>query len=212
MGAHLQRPYSAVTNTASNLFNPLYDIQMLGKVPAQEERRQIQANFKRLSTLVQSSTLNVVNLTPGLGFIIVGNGSTFVTIPPGAPGTVLTVDPDSPVDLSFKDPNVIFQTDQIRRLLELTNLELEAILGLLRDQPAPFTPFSETPVGTIDGTNATFYLTHAPVGFFQLFLNGALQNPLGNDFTLTGNTIVYTSAPLVNSVHAAFYFLQANPS
>ncbi len=50
----------------------------------------------------------------------------------------------------------------------------------------------ETPSGTYDGTNDTFILAHTPLSDSEcLFLNGQLQEPgAGNDYTITGDTIV----------------------
>lgn len=63
--------------------------------------------------------------------------------------------------------------------------------------------------GAIDGSNATFTLSHAPSpsSSLQLFLNGTLQRQ-GVDYTLSGATITYTTAPsvyLASAPHIAFY-------
>lgn len=52
---------------------------------------------------------------------------------------------------------------------------------------------SETPAGTIDGTNVTFTLANAPVaGTLKLYKNGMRQNAgAGNDYTLATNTITF---------------------
>ncbi len=51
---------------------------------------------------------------------------------------------------------------------------------------------SETPLGTVDGANATFTLGAAPnpAASLKLFRNGLLQKQ-GLDYTLTGNTITF---------------------
>lgn len=56
----------------------------------------------------------------------------------------------------------------------------------------------ETPAGTVDGTNTTFTLANTPLtGTEEVFLNGMLQEPgVGNDYTISGGTITYLSAPL----------------
>lgn len=68
---------------------------------------------------------------------------------------------------------------------------------------------NETPAGTIDGTNATFTLAHTPIvspsSSLLLFLNGVLQKASVNDYTLTGASIVFATAPVVNSIILAFY-------
>jgi len=56
---------------------------------------------------------------------------------------------------------------------------------------------SETPLGTVDGANATFTLGAAPnpAGSLKLFRNGLLQKQ-GLDYTLTGNTITFLGAAI----------------
>jgi hypothetical protein len=58
----------------------------------------------------------------------------------------------------------------------------------------------ETPSGAVDGVNATFVLAHGPVfGSEHVFMNGLLQEPgVGNDYVISGDTIVMNSAPNVN--------------
>lgn len=68
---------------------------------------------------------------------------------------------------------------------------------------------AEVPSGSINSSNVTFTLAHAPNpgASLRLYLNGVLQKP-GTDYTLSGNTITYTVAP-VNTAgtdwHLAFY-------
>ena len=65
---------------------------------------------------------------------------------------------------------------------------------------------NETPSGTIDGTNATFAIVSTPIGGFQLFLNGQLQDPgVGNDYTITGTAITMLPAPATGSKLRVFY-------
>jgi hypothetical protein len=56
----------------------------------------------------------------------------------------------------------------------------------------------ETPTGTINGSNATFTLANTPVaGTDEVFLNGILQEAgAGNDYVLTGTSLVFNTAPL----------------
>ena len=55
----------------------------------------------------------------------------------------------------------------------------------------------EIPSGSVNGTNAVFTLANTPVsGTEQVFLNGMLQNAgAGNDYTISGSTITFASAP-----------------
>lgn len=65
----------------------------------------------------------------------------------------------------------------------------------------------EVPVGRMDGTNTSFTLSHAPgPNALSLFLDGVLQQQ-GVNYTLTGNTIVYTVAPNSADWHVAVYGL-----
>ena len=66
---------------------------------------------------------------------------------------------------------------------------------------------SETPSGTIDGSNKEFTLASTPdaAGSLQLFLNGALQAPAGEDFTLSTATTTFVNAPPNGSVLLAWY-------
>lgn len=65
----------------------------------------------------------------------------------------------------------------------------------------------EVPSGTVDGSNATFTLTSTPVsGTLQLYRDGQLMKGGGADYTLTTNSIVFTTAPVTGSVLLAFYY------
>lgn len=69
---------------------------------------------------------------------------------------------------------------------------------------------SETPSGTIDGSNTTFTLANTPVsGTVIVFLNGLRQKSgAGNDYTISGSTITYLSAPLSGDVLTVSYISQ----
>ena len=55
----------------------------------------------------------------------------------------------------------------------------------------------ETPSGTVNGVNDTFTLANSPAsGKEEVFLNGLLQDPAGEDYTITTNSIVFVSPPL----------------
>lgn len=66
---------------------------------------------------------------------------------------------------------------------------------------------NETPSGTINGSNVTFTLAHtpSPAGSLQLYLNGALQQAGGGDYTLATATITFVTAPLTGSILIAWY-------
>lgn len=56
----------------------------------------------------------------------------------------------------------------------------------------------EVPSGSINGSNVTFTLANTPTaGSEEVYLNGVLQESgAGNDYTISGATITYLSAPL----------------
>jgi hypothetical protein len=64
---------------------------------------------------------------------------------------------------------------------------------------------TETPTGTMNGTNVTFTLSNAPIsGSLTLFLNGIEQVPT-TDFTISGTTITYTVPPRSADLMVARY-------
>lgn len=56
----------------------------------------------------------------------------------------------------------------------------------------------ETPTGLVNGANTTYTLANSPIaGTEQVYLNGLLQEPgAGNDYTISGTTITYLTAPI----------------
>lgn len=62
------------------------------------------------------------------------------------------------------------------------------------------------PVGVKNGVNKVFTLPTVPnpKGSLMLFLDGLLQTQ-GTDYTLSGTTITYTTAPMVADTHIAWY-------
>jgi hypothetical protein len=64
----------------------------------------------------------------------------------------------------------------------------------------------ETPGGTVNGSNVTFTLAHAPspATSLKLFDNGVLQIQ-GADYTLSGLTITFTNAPTTGDELVAYY-------
>lgn len=55
----------------------------------------------------------------------------------------------------------------------------------------------ETPSGTINGSNTAFTLANTPIaGTEHVYLNGLLQEPAGEDYTISGTSITYTVAPV----------------
>jgi hypothetical protein len=71
-----------------------------------------------------------------------------------------------------------------------------AVAGTDYMAPADFV-VRETPTGLVNSSNTTYTLANTPlVGTEQVFLNGLLQEPgAGNDYTISGATITYLTAP-----------------
>lgn len=66
---------------------------------------------------------------------------------------------------------------------------------------------SETPSGTINGSNTVFTLanTPSPVASLHLYLNGLRQRAGGQDYTLSGLTITFVTAPSTGDILLADY-------
>ena len=69
-----------------------------------------------------------------------------------------------------------------------------------------YTTYAEVPSGTVNGSNVTFTLTHAPnpAITLQVCLDGRVQT-YGTDYTLSGSTITFVAAPATSSLPYAFY-------
>jgi hypothetical protein len=61
---------------------------------------------------------------------------------------------------------------------------------------------NETPSGTINGSNVAFTLAGTPVsGTEAVYQNGVRLRPgAGNDYTISGGTITFVTAPLSGDV------------
>ena len=68
------------------------------------------------------------------------------------------------------------------------------------------TPVREVPAGTLNGSNMNFTLsfTPNPTASLTLWKNGVEQDPT-RWYTLSGNTITFTVAPLATDKHVAQY-------
>jgi len=65
----------------------------------------------------------------------------------------------------------------------------------------------ETPTGAVNGVNTTYTLANTPIaGQESVFLNGILQEPgAGNDYTISGLTITYLTAPVTGDIIRVSY-------
>lgn len=65
--------------------------------------------------------------------------------------------------------------------------------------------FNETPSGAVDGSNTVFTVV-GPANNVIVTLNGLVQRPgVGNDYTITGNTITFEDAPVSGDVILVTY-------
>lgn len=65
---------------------------------------------------------------------------------------------------------------------------------------------AEVPSGTINGSNPTFTIANTPVsGSLQLSQNGIILTGGGVDYTLSGTTVTFVTAPLGGDQLLAFY-------
>ena len=63
----------------------------------------------------------------------------------------------------------------------------------------------ETPSGTINGSNTSFTLAFTPIaGTETIFLNGLQQN-VTEDYTISGSTITYLTAPVAGDILRVSY-------
>lgn len=82
--------------------------------------------------------------------------------------------------------------------LVFTNLQITALTS------GSFS-IRETPSGVINGSNTAFTLAFTPiVGTETIFLNGLQQN-LTEDYTISGSTITYVTAPIAGDILRVTY-------
>lgn len=64
----------------------------------------------------------------------------------------------------------------------------------------------EVPAGLVNGTNVTFVLSKTPLETesIEVFLNGLRQDP-GDDYSVTGSTITFVTAPAVGQTLRVSY-------
>lgn len=73
---------------------------------------------------------------------------------------------------------------------------------------APTLVFNEIPTGLVNDTNTDFELAHTPTtGTLRVFWNGMyLVAGGGNDYTLSGTTITFNTAPEAGVVHVDYQY------
>jgi len=61
-------------------------------------------------------------------------------------------------------------------------------------------------IGTVNGSNTVFTTSIQPGTVIQIYRNGILQRAgSGNDYTISGNTITFATAPLSGDILIAIY-------
>lgn len=129
------------------------------------------------------------------GEILQWNGTTWVPAPPPA--------------------TVTFQTDSVTNTLQSKlNLKSGANVTLTADSlggvtiaaaGSSTTAVTQTPAGTLNGSNRTFTLSYTPAtGSLALWLNGVEQVPT-TDYTSSGATVTFTVAPRSSDLMVAEY-------
>lgn len=109
------------------------------------------------------------------------------------------------VDVGAGD-GIQVDTDSVTVKLDGTSL-IKSGSGL-KVNPAKFI-VRETPSGSVNGSNTTFTLANTPVaGSEEVYLNGILQEPgAGNDYTISGATITYLTAPVTGDKLRVSYII-----
>ena len=90
----------------------------------------------------------------------------------------------------------VFVSDQTHLILDINGYYV----------PQPNFSDGETPAGVADGANTTFTLAHTPLAYSKALItcNGVVQK-MGADYTLTGATITFVSAPTPADVLQVWY-------
>ena len=72
----------------------------------------------------------------------------------------------------------------------------------------PTPAVGEVPLGAVNGTNKSFTLANTPAATWPVYLvrNGVRQNIQNGDYTITGNTITFATAPLAGDTINADYW------
>jgi hypothetical protein len=96
-------------------------------------------------------------------------------------------------------PAITMQTSLAAGIIRSNGSNALALATAGTDYLAPSNVVTrETPGGTVNGSTTAFTLANTPIaGTEHVYLNGILQEPgAGNDYTISGVTITYLTAPL----------------
>lgn len=93
----------------------------------------------------------------------------------------------------------------MKRLLLLLPILVFSTFGICQADSSSTQVIGETPAGTLNGTNCVFTLQNTPMtGTLVVYKNGVRQQP-GGDYTLSGVTISFLTAPAAGDLVSADY-------
>jgi hypothetical protein len=213
----LTLPRQAPTNVTPNertLFQRLYDLRDY----VLQHLLKLQVNGKN------SGSQTLLNLVQGTNVTITDNGSGDVTIAAtggggGGSGTVTSVGLTMPAEFTVAgSPVTTTGTLGVTKATQAANkvwagptsggAAAPTFRSLVSaDLPSASGNFadSETPSGTINGSNATFTLANTPItGSLHLYLNGRRQAPTA-DYTIATATITMINVPATGDTLLADY-------
>jgi len=140
-----------------------------------------------------------------------GGGGSFITEAPagtinGSNRTFVLSQTPTTLWLEF---NGVFQTAGIDytisgQTITFTVAPASGTVDAIYETTSTLTFFTETPAGTINGTNTAFSISHSVGSTVWLELNGVFQTR-GIDYTLTGTSITFANAPTTGSVLTIIY-------
>jgi hypothetical protein len=154
--------------------------------------RTVQTN---LASTASASFDGSVNITPGVtGTLPVLNGGTGVTTSTGTGSNVLSISPaltgtpTAPTATANDNSTKVATTAYVDAKAGTQSLIRNEVLG-----------------GTVDGTNKVFTLASTPTTSSVAIYNNRTRLKLTNDYTVSGNTITFVSAPPLGSLPYADY-------
>ncbi len=107
------------------------------------------------------------------------------------------------------DADLDAQTHKVINVVDPTSAQDAATKNYVDTHAVVSTTFvdNETPTGTVNGVNVTFTLANTPTANSEhLYLNGIRQlKGISKDYTISGSTITFVSAPLTNDILIADY-------
>jgi hypothetical protein len=144
--------------------------------------------------------------------LVNGTNTAFTLTQPPAPASSLTLFRNgllmrAGTDYTLSGNTVTFFTVSVPQAGDLL-LASYRYIAAESNQPVVTDVFvdAETPAGTINGTNAQFTLTQAPLpaSSLALYRNGLMMRQ-GGDYTLSGQTITFIGVPQPGDILVAYY-------